>query len=195
MKIGLYGGTFDPIHHGHLILGREALEKLAMDRIVFIPASLSPHKLETQPSPPELRMEMIRLSIENEPGFETDDLELHRNGPSYAVETVEVYRKRFPGAQLFYLIGQDNLTALHTWRRVDDLLKNVTLVVFGRGSSSDSELAPPNITRTFDISSTEIRNRVAKGLSIRYLVHHRVANLIHEKQLYLEPRHRLINDP
>lgn len=195
MKIGLYGGTFDPIHHGHLILGREALEKLGLDRIVFIPAALSPHKLHSHPSSPELRLKMIRLSIEDEAGFETDDLELRRKGPSYTVETVETYRQRFPGAQLFYLIGQDNLLALHTWRRVDDLLKNVTLVVLGRGTSSDSEFAPPNITRTLDISSTEIRNRVAKGLSIRYLVDNRVADLIHEKQLYLEPRHRLVNDP
>lgn len=183
MKIGLYGGTFDPIHHGHLILARAARERFELDRIVFIPAAISPHKVATSPTPSSLRWEMIRASIDGEPGFSADDLELHRDGPSYTYDTVAAYREKLPDAELFYFIGADNSPALHTWHRIDELKQLVALVVLDRSDATSSELYPTVFGR-FDISASEIRNRVAKGRSIRYLVTPPVDDLIQRHHLY-----------
>ena len=184
MKIGLYGGTFDPIHHGHLILARTALEELKLDRVVFIPAAISPHKLDITSTPAAIRWEMIQASIANETGFVADDLELHRAGPSFTYETVANYRERFPEAELFYFIGSDNLAKLDSWFRIEDLQKMVTLVVLDR-EQSKKEPTFLQISRRFDLSASEIRNRVANGLSIRYLVTAPVDEIIRRHQLYL----------
>src|SRR6266853_1833443 len=112
MRLGLYGGTFDPIHHGHLILARDAIEQLALDRVIFIPAALSPHKLATSPAPAEARRGMVSAAIADEPRFEMDDSEIHRTGPSFTIETVEHMLAVHPHAELFYFIVSDNLAAL-----------------------------------------------------------------------------------
>ena len=184
MKIGLYGGTFDPIHHGHLILARTALEELKLDRVVFIPAAISPHKLDKTPTPATIRWEMIQASIAGEAGLTADDLELHRAGPSFTYDTVANYRDRFPAAELFYFIGSDNLAKLNSWYRIEDLQKMVTLVVLDRDQSK-VDLSFLQISRRFDLSASEIRNRVANGLSIRYLVTLPVDEIIRRHQLYL----------
>src|SRR5205085_7706645 len=101
-KVGIFGGTFDPIHHGHLILAREALEALALDLVVFIPAAASPHKPDFESAGPVARLEMVRAAIEGEPRFGFDPMELERPWPSYAIGTVEVLRKRQPEAQSCY---------------------------------------------------------------------------------------------
>ena len=192
MKIGIYGGTFDPIHHGHLILARAAREQFELDTIVFIPAAISPHKLAAAPTPSAVRWEMICASIDGEPHFSADDLELHRDGPSYTYDTALAYRLKYPGAELFYFIGADNLRALHTWHRIEELKQLVTLIVFDRSESSSSELAAndfPTVFGRFDISASDIRNRVAKGLSIRYLVTSAVDELIRRHHLYPTPNH------
>ena len=106
-KIGIFGGTFDPIHHGHLILAREALEMLELETVIFIPAAASPHKLDQKLTAPDVRLEMLRAAIESEPGFEFDRMELRRSSPSYAVDTVEALRQSLPDAEFFYLIGED----------------------------------------------------------------------------------------
>jgi len=186
MKIGIMGGTFDPIHNGHLILGRDAREALDLHRLIFIPNHISPHKLAAVPAPPELRTAMVRVAVEPEPGFEIDEIEILRGGPSFAIDTVLHLRSLHPGADLFYLIGEDNLAELHTWRRVDELHRLVQFVVMARGDPS----APhPYITlhqRRVDISATEIRSRIATGLSIRYLVPEKVREIIEKHQLYRE---------
>ena len=105
MKTALYGGSFDPIHHGHLILAREAMEQLGLDRVVFIPAAVSPFKLDAKPAPADVRLAMVRAAIAGEAGFECDDSEVHRPGPSFTVDTVEAWKKRAPGDELFYFIG------------------------------------------------------------------------------------------
>ena len=191
LRLGLYGGTFDPIHHGHLILARDAIERLGLDRIVFLPAAVSPHKLERAPAPAELRGAMVAAAIAEEPRFVMDDSELRRSGPSFTIDTVEQIRARHPGALLFYLIGADNLRELHTWRRIEDLRRLVHFVVFGRGRE-DSEPAHdfPILPRRIDISATEIRERVARGVSIRYLVPDPVRLLIESHHLYQEPPHQ-----
>src|SRR3954468_6510558 len=117
MRTALYGGSFDPIHHGHLILAREALEQLQLDRVVFIPAAQSPFKLDRVPAPPKLRLEMVRAAIAEESRFECDDSEVHREGPSFTVDTLEAWRARTPGDELYYFIGQDNVRDLPRWRR------------------------------------------------------------------------------
>jgi nicotinate-nucleotide adenylyltransferase len=191
MRLALYGGTFDPVHLGHLLLARDALEELALDRVIFIPAALSPHKLVTIPAPAAARLEMLVAALADEPGFTMDDSELQRPGPSFAIDTVERFRTTHPGAELFYLIGADNLRELHTWRRIDELRQLVEFVVFGRGDAIAAESGFRILGRRLDISATEIRRRVARGESIRYLVPEPVRALIAAHHLYQDPPHQI----
>jgi nicotinate-nucleotide adenylyltransferase len=185
-KIGIFGGTFDPIHHAHLILARDALEALALEKVIFVPAAASPHKLEQKLAPPEVRLEMLRAAIEGEPGFEFDPMELQRPAPSYAVDTVEALRQREPDAELFYLIGEDNVGRLATWHRFAELSQMVQFVVLDR-TGEKTEHPYRTIRRRLDISATNIRNTVARGRSIRYLVPPAVEGIIRDRQLYREP--------
>ena len=184
-KIGIFGGTFDPIHHAHLILARDAREALDLEKVIFVPAAASPHKLDQKLAPPDVRLEMLRAAIESEPGFRFDPMELQRPAPSYAVETIETFRERDPDAELFYLIGEDNVSRLPTWHRFAELSKMVQFVVLNR-SGGKAEHTYPTIQRHLDISATNIRNRVATGRSIRYLVPTAVEKIIHDRQLYRE---------
>lgn len=189
MNLALYGGTFDPVHHGHLILAREAVEQLALDRVIFIPAGLSPHKLARPPAPAALRRAMLAAALGDEPRFALDDTELQSPGPCFAIDTAERHAAQFPGARLHYLIGADNLRELHTWRRIDELRRRVQFVVFGRNAGSADAHGFPEVPRRIDISATDIRARVARGASIRYLVPEAVRTIIAEHQLYQEPTH------
>ena len=188
MRTGLYGGSFDPIHHGHLILAREAMGQLGLDRIVFIPAAQSPHKLARQPASPAIRLEMVRAAIAGEPHFESDSTETHRAGPSFTVDTVEAWRVKAPEDALFWLIGEDNVRELPTWRRFTDLLGMVQFVVFGREGSGPSHDFPC-VKRRVDISATDVRMRVAQGQSIRYLVPDAVRTIIEAHRLYQGDSH------
>ena len=194
-RLGLYGGSFDPIHHGHLLLARDALESLALDRVVFIPAALSPHKTGRQPVSGAHRWALLQLAIEGEPRFGADDCELRRAGVSYTIDTVRHYRELHPGVHLFYFIGEDNLPELHTWRDIEALGALVTFVVLarqdGRRSSPGPGLLPgqtasaPHLPRRIEISSSEIRKRVASGLSIRYMVPDSVMHYLNSHLLYV----------
>ncbi len=188
MRTALYGGSFDPVHHGHLILAREAMEQLSLDRVVFIPARRSPHKLTRTPASPRLRLAMLKLAIAGEPGFECDSSEVERKGPSYSVETVEAWRAKAPGDEFFYLIGEDNVRELHTWRRYEELRGMVQFVVFGRDTSAHPHDFPC-VKRRVDISATEVRKRVAEGRSIRYLVPESVHEIIESHHLYQGDTH------
>jgi nicotinate-nucleotide adenylyltransferase len=189
MRLGLYGGTFDPIHHGHLILAQDAIAEFALDQVVFVPAALSPHKLASSPAPAGIRRDLLAAAIADEPRFSIDDSELLRPGASFTIDTVEQVRARHPGAEIFYFIGEDNVAALHTWRRIDELRQLVQFVVFVRGGNVGAgEL--PRLSRRIDISATEIRRRVARGESIRYLVPESVRALIAQHHLYQEPLHQ-----
>ena len=184
-KIGIFGGTFDPIHHGHLILARDALEQLALDELIFIPAALSPHKLGGSPADANARVEMLRAAIAGEPRFCLDLMELERPAPSYTVETMEALRSRQPDAQFIYLVGEDNVPQLSTWRRFADLSKIVQFAVLDRTGMRTAH-PYPTVRRHIDISASDIRNRVARGQSIRYLVPPAVEEIIRARQLYLE---------
>jgi nicotinate-nucleotide adenylyltransferase len=185
-KIGIFGGTFDPIHHAHLILAGDALAQLGLDSVIFIPAAISPHKLAGKPAPAEIRVEMLRAAIEGEPRFCLDTIELVRPPPSYTVDTIEALRLREPAATFVCLIGEDNVARLSTWHRFADLAEVVEFAVLDR-SGLKTEHPYPAIRRHLDISATDIRNRVARGQSIRYLVPPAVEKIIHERQLYREP--------
>ena len=185
-KIGIFGGTFDPIHYGHLILARDALEQLGLESLLFIPAAISPHKLNVKPAPAEIRIEMLRAAVEGEPRFCLDTIELDRPGPSYTVDTIEALRRREPGVTFVCLIGEDNVARLSTWHRFTDLSKMVEFAVLDRSGSKTAHPYPA-IRRHLDISATDIRNRVATGRSIQYLVPPAVEEIIRQGRLYQEP--------
>jgi nicotinate-nucleotide adenylyltransferase len=183
LKLGLYGGSFDPIHHGHLILARQALEDLFLDRVIFIPAAESPFKPDHLGASAEDRLAMIRLAIRDEPHFDVDPLEFNRAAPSYTIDTARAYRAQYPKDALFFLIGEDHVPALHKWNEFEELDQLVDFAILSR---SDRPLAVdyPLVCRRFDLSSTEIRNRVANNLPISYLVPENVLRYIHERTLY-----------
>jgi nicotinate-nucleotide adenylyltransferase len=183
-KIGIYGGSFDPVHHGHLILARVALEKFVLEKIIFVPTRLSPHK-NASVATAEARLQMLRSATEGEPQFAVDDCELQRDPPSYTIDTVEKIRHKYTGAYLFLLIGDDNLAALPSWRRFDDLRHIVTLIVLQRAFRPVTHKYL-SVNRRIDISATEIRTRIASGRSIRYLVPGTVEQIIRTRGLYQE---------
>jgi nicotinate-nucleotide adenylyltransferase len=197
-RIGLFGGSFDPVHHGHLLLAQDALEQLSLDRLFFIPAAINPHKLDAAPqASPRLRLEMLREATRVQPLFSIDTLELEREGPSFTIDTVDAFRSRFAGAQIFLLLGEDNLPKLHSWHQFERLRQLVSFVSFGRRAyapeaavpamAPDKDLRLERLVRKIDISSTEIRARVAKGLPIQYLVPESVRLLIQSHALYIQP--------
>src|SRR4030095_4860167 len=161
MKIGIYGGTFDPIHHGHLILAREARELFGFEKVIFVPAAVSPFK-SSPAATAQVRLSMLRAAIEGEPGFELDDCELRRPPPSYAIDTIAEIRKRKGDAQSYYLIAEDNLPTLQKWHRFNELRKAVQFVVLDRtGAPPDHPY--PIVHRKIDILASAIRKRVASG--------------------------------
>jgi nicotinate-nucleotide adenylyltransferase len=183
-KIGIYGGTFDPIHHGHLILAREAFETLGFEKVIFVPAAASPLKGSPMATA-QIRLSMLQAAIESETGFTLDDCELRRPPPSYAIDTVEEIRQRETDTEIHYLIGEDNVSALANWHRFDELQKMVRFVVLDR-TGMKTKHGYAMIHRKIDIAATDIRNRVASGQSIRYLVPAEVENIIHRENIYRE---------
>ena len=184
-KVGIYGGSFDPIHHGHLILAREAREALNLEKIIFVPAAVSPFRVRPAAAPGNLRLEMLDAAIEAEEGLAIDDCELRRPPPSWTIDTVLEIRKRETDSELYLLIGEDNVATLDRWRRFDELNKLVRFVVLDRtGSQKQSDHQV--VRRKIDISATDVRKRVAHGQSIRYLVPPAVQEIIQRKKLYRE---------
>jgi nicotinate-nucleotide adenylyltransferase len=183
-KIGIYGGTFDPIHHAHLILARGAREQFELESVIFVPAGGSPFK-ELPVADREARLAMLQSAIAGEPGFSVDEFELHRPPPSFTIHTVEHIRERETNAELYYLIGEDNLAALTKWHRFEDLQNLVRFVILDR-TGAEGTHSYPTVRRKIDISATEIRKRVASQRSIRYFVPDAVEKIIHRQRLYQE---------
>ncbi len=181
-KIGIYGGTFDPVHHGHLILAREACEMLELQKVIFVPAAVSPFK-QSPAASAEMRLLMLQIAIEAEDGFVVDDCELHRPAPSYTIDTAEEIRRREGDAEIYYLIGEDNVPTLAKWHRFPELEKIVRFVVLDR-TSTGTKHHYPTVHRRIDISAMEIRKRVASDQSIRYLVPRVVEEIIRREKLY-----------
>jgi nicotinate-nucleotide adenylyltransferase len=183
MRIGIYGGTFNPVHHGHLILARQALEEFKLDRLIFVPAAESPFKIQNHTAPAGDRLAMLQSAISGEDRFAVDPLEIERGGVSYSIDTVKIFRSRDPKAELFFLVGEDNADRLTEWHRFEELKKLVCFVVLSRSEGFESSEYPV-VQRRIEISSTEIRNRVAKQESITYLVPESVKHYIEQHQLY-----------
>ena len=185
MRVGLFGGTFNPIHLGHLLLAESARESLSLDRVLFIPNRQPPHKPSAGLLPGTIRLKLVQLAIRNHPAFAASDIELHRDGPSYTVETVKLLRRQAPGAQLFLIMGEDMLAV--RWQAWSELKRLCTVVVAGRPGAKGRR-AERGITRIpmpqVEISAAAIRARVAAGRSIRYLVPDVVARYIREHRLY-----------
>ena len=206
MKLGLFGGSFDPVHLGHLLMAQAAREELGLDRMHFIPAAQSPFKTESRHAPAAERLRLLRLALAGKPYCEVDDQELRRGGTSYTIATLRDYARRFPAAELFYLIGADNVPNLPKWREAAELSRLAEFVAIPRPgeavwSSGFSRSGPPeggtpNIFpppfrgRTLTgfplgVSSSQIRARVKAGLPIEPLVPAAVAEAIRNNQLYL----------
>src|SRR6266571_3415043 len=184
-KIGIYGGSFDPIHHGHLILAREAREALDLEKVIFVPAAVSPFKGRAAAANGNVRLKMLHAAIEREEGFAIDDCELRRLPPSWTIDTVLEIRKREADSDIYLLIGEDNVETLDRWRRFDELKQMVRFVVLDR-TGSQMQRNYQIVRRKIDISATDIRKRVARGQSIRYLVPPAVEEIIHRQKLYRE---------
>jgi nicotinate-nucleotide adenylyltransferase len=184
-KVGIYGGSFDPIHHGHLILAREAREALNLEKVIFVPAAVSPFKRRAAAASGDMRLKMLHAAIEDEQEFAIDDCELRRPPPSWTIDTVLEIRQRETDSEIYLLIGEDNVAALDRWRRFDELKKMVRFVVLDR-TGSQTQRNYRTVRRKIDISATEIRKRVAHGQSIRYLVPPAVEEIIQREKLYRE---------
>lgn len=189
-RIGLFGGSFDPVHVGHLLVARAACEEFKLDRLFFIPAAQSPLKPERVPAPAELRLRMLRLALAGETKCEVDDQEIRRGGPSYTIDTVRTYRERHPTAALFYIIGADHVPLLPKWRSADELAALVEFLVVPRPGDPPVSAKPPfrvqNLVGTpFAVSSSQIRARVKAGQSIQHLVPPAVGEAIRNSGLYL----------
>ncbi|PYI79958.1 MAG: nicotinate (nicotinamide) nucleotide adenylyltransferase [Verrucomicrobia bacterium] len=184
-KIAIYGGTFDPVHHAHLILARDAIETLGLDKVILVPAAISPLKKAAPVAAGEVRLAMLKAAIKGEPEFEVDECELLRQPPSYTIDTVEKIRRRECDAAIYCLIGEDNVEQLPRWHRFADLEKTVRFVVLDRSGKQPSH-SYQLIHRRIDISATEIRRRVAQRESIRYLVPESVGEIVQREKLYRE---------
>jgi nicotinate-nucleotide adenylyltransferase len=187
-RLGLFGGTFDPVHHGHLIVAADAFESLQLDLLVFIPAAQPPHRARGVVATAEQRLEMVRAAVAGDPRFAVDDIELRREGPSYTVDTLREIARREPDAELHFLLGIDQFRALHSWREPEEVARLAKLCVLARGGETASLEGPYGgvhapVTRV-DISATRIRSIAAEGGSIRYLVPDAVRERIERERIY-----------
>ena len=188
--IGLFGGSFDPVHHGHLIVARVAAEALGLAELRFVPAREQPFKQGRHQAPAGHRVAMLELAVAGESGFRVERLELERPGPSYTVDTLRILRAQAPDRPLALLLGADAARELGQWRAAAELPGLASIVVFARPGSPvpSSPLIERAVTvPAVEISATEIRRRVRDGRSVRYWVPDAVAEYIARHRLYLDP--------
>jgi len=200
-RVGLFGGTFNPVHVGHLIVARAVLEHLGLERMVLIPSANPPHKSPQAVAGAEDRLAMLRLAIADEPGFDLSACEIERPGPSYTIDTVAAFRREWGDkAELHWLIGSDSLSELASWHRVAELVGMCRIVTAARPGREVPDLSALGgrvgerqiqrlrdgilPTPRIDISASEIRRRVRQGRSVRWLVPTAVAQYIDRRGLY-----------
>ena len=197
-SVGVFGGTFDPVHHGHLALAEEACDALGLETVTFVPASAPPHKPGVPVTPAEHRFAMVEAAIAGNPRFRCSRIELDRPGPSYTVETLRSMAGHH--ADLWFILSSEALAGLPTWREPDRILELARLAVLPRGGQARidegwlGEHFPGREDRVrflpgplLPISGSVVRRRVAAGRSIRYLVPDAVAHYVAQHRLYLEP--------
>ncbi|RMH73684.1 MAG: nicotinate-nucleotide adenylyltransferase [Gemmatimonadetes bacterium] len=191
MKIGLFGGTFNPPHLGHLILAQDVQEACGLAKILFIPSANPPHKAKQPVLDVHHRLEMVRLAVADNPAFAVSDVECRRTGKSYTIDTVRHFRKIYNAQELHWIVGGDAIANLHTWKDPDAIL-NACHVVATTRAGVDLDAVKARYTgrvtfvpmREVAISSTQIRERVQRGQSIRYVVPDTVRAYIEHHQLY-----------
>jgi nicotinate-nucleotide adenylyltransferase len=199
MRVGIFGGTFDPPHLGHLILAAEATSQLKLDRLLWVLTPDPPHKRDQHLTPIEIRFELVRLSLMDDPTFEMCRTDLDRPGPHYTLDTVKLIKQEYPGAELFYLIGGDSLHDYPNWHQASELLNEVNgLGVMRRpGDQVDMSLLEsqvPGISKKvqfieaplLEIASHQIRRRVRQGRPFRYYILPVVYRRILEQSYYLD---------
>jgi nicotinate-nucleotide adenylyltransferase len=188
-KIAILGGSFNPIHIGHLILANTVCDELNLDRIIFVPCYIQPLKSDKDFAPPESRLEMIKLAIQDNPKFELSDIEIKRKGKSYTVDTLKYFKKKFD--DLYFVIGADNIKDFHRWKEPDTILQLAKVIVTNRGGINQKLPAKLRGKKIFvcqipdiEISSTMIRNNIRSNKSIKYLVPEKVEKYITKHKLY-----------
>jgi nicotinate-nucleotide adenylyltransferase len=201
-RIGIFGGTFNPVHMGHLIMAQDALELFELNTVVFVPCACPPHKPARDLASAEHRMAMLTAALEGDLRFEVSDIEIQRGGVSYSIDTAREIKQQHPEADVFFIIGSDSLPELRSWKHIDQLLDVCRFVTIARPGTdmNDPNLQDPmpgdarssalreliRVGHLVNISSTDIRYRIAEGMSIRYLVHPAVEMYITEHSLFRE---------
>lgn len=192
LRIGIMGGTFDPIHYGHLALGSTAAEDIELDRVLFIPTGAPWQKAGSVVSSPRHRWEMTRRAVKDDSRFSVNSVDIDRRGPTYAIDTVaDVEREFGQPVSLFFIIGADTLEKLSTWHRVEELCYRVTFVAVNRPGHSRANAELPSLASVrsvnmpgIDVSSTDCRKRVREGRTIRYFTPDPVIEYIDRENLY-----------
>jgi nicotinate-nucleotide adenylyltransferase len=186
VRLGILGGTFDPPHVGHLLAASDAYEALHLDRLIFIPSAAHPFKGESVGATPAQRLRMLGLLVADDARFEIDPIEIDRPGLSYTVDTLTDLARRHPNAQRFFLIGEDLVDQMPTWRSPERIVELAEVIVLSRGNGTDATSGAFRRlhTRRVDVSSTEIRERVRAGLTVKGFVPDAIATYIRETGLY-----------
>ncbi len=188
VKLGIFGGAFNPIHHGHLVMAQRAVEHLSLDKLLLIPSAISPRKEKRSMISAEERLSMVRVAVRGNPFLQAGSMEIQRGGTSYTIDTVRSLDK--PNVKLFLLLGADTAKGFSKWKSPQEIAQKCTIAIAGRPATSrvklpkyaGSEVKIPG--PLLEISSTEIRKRVSQGLSIRYLVPDGVDRFIRKMGLY-----------
>ena len=191
-RIGLFGGTFDPIHIGHLIVAETVRIRCQLDKLIFIPAKIHALKDNNRITPVQHRLTMVKLAIEPHPAFEVSEIEIQRPGVSYSIDTIRNFRELYPPEkfQLYFLLGSDAVNEFHLWHEPDVLLSLCEFIAFSRAGATTKPDSPYASAFTYveipalEISASEIRKRVMAGESIRYFVPEPVRRFIEKHQLY-----------
>ncbi|MDH3225144.1 MAG: nicotinate-nucleotide adenylyltransferase [Gemmatimonadota bacterium] len=191
LRVGVFGGTFDPPHVGHVVVARQVADHARLDRVVWVPANVSPHKLDSAPSPGTLRREMVEAVAGLDPRFSASTIELDREGPSYTVDTLRALTAEHPDWALFLILGADQMAVFDTWKDPKEIGRMSTLLVVER--DGEAPKPPPGVdgmalervpvTRV-DISASGLRRRIANNRSIRHMVPDAVRAIIEREQLY-----------
>jgi nicotinate-nucleotide adenylyltransferase len=190
-KLGILGGTFDPIHIGHLVLAEQLREKSKLERVIFIPSASPPHKTEHRLSSAVHRFEMTKLALKGDSHFSVSDIELRREGLSYTVETLRKLKELHKNSEIYFLTGSDVLDEITSWKEPDEIYRLAKVVIAIRPGFDEFDPEDHFAKRSIilritgvDVSSTQIREKVAKGESIKYLVPSEVEEYIRRKHLY-----------
>jgi nicotinate-nucleotide adenylyltransferase len=191
VKIGFLGGSFDPVHFGHLCAAQDAFEQCQLDRLILVPAAQAPLKPNAPTASAEERLAMLRLATEGDPRYEISDYELRQGGVSYTIDSARHFRRLYPEDRLFWIVGGDQLAKMSRWKDIEGLARTVEFIVLerpGHPAETAPEIAGLRLHRSkghlVEISSTELRNRAKRGLSLDYFVPYKTVAYIKENALY-----------